>query len=109
MILMACVAVLGPGRLVGESKVHYVVHPYCTPAHSSNSSAPDLFLAHVCFQVGTLESGEIDYDDLKARLAANNSRPAIINVNIGTTVKGAVDDLDRVLDILTETGYTEDR
>jgi histidine decarboxylase len=60
-------------------------------------------------QVGTLESGEIDYDDLKARLAANNSRPAIINVNIGTTVKGAVDDLDRVLDILTETGYTEDR
>lgn len=57
----------------------------------------------------TLESGEIDYEDLKARLAANSARPAIINVNIGTTVKGAVDDLDRVLDILTETGYTEDR
>ena len=52
------------------------------------------------FQVDTLSSGEIDYDDLKARLAANVSRPAIINVNIGTTVKGAVDDLDRVLDIL---------
>jgi hypothetical protein len=26
-----------------------------------------------------------------------------------TTVKGAVDDLDRVLDILTETGHTEDQ
>ena len=26
----------------------------------------------------------------------NKSRPAILNVNIGTTVKGAVDDLDRV-------------
>lgn len=60
-------------------------------------------------KVDTLESGEIDYEDLKARLAANSARPAIINVNIGTTVKGAVDDLDRVLDILTETGYTEDR
>ena len=26
----------------------------------------------------------------------NKDRPAILNVNIGTTVKGAVDDLDRV-------------
>lgn len=60
-------------------------------------------------QVSTLDSGEIDYDDLRGRLEANKARPAIINVNIGTTVKGAVDDLDRVLDILQETGYTEDR
>jgi hypothetical protein len=50
--------------------------------------------------VGTLDSGEIDYDELKQQLAANAARPAIINVNIGTTVKGAVDDLDRILDIL---------
>jgi len=60
-------------------------------------------------KVDTLETGEINYEELKAQLAANSSRPAIINVNIGTTVKGAVDDLDRVLDILKETGYTEDR
>ena len=52
-------------------------------------------------QVGTLESGEIDYDELRAVLAANSARPAILNVNIGTTVRGAVDDLDRVLQILT--------
>ena len=51
-------------------------------------------------QVGTLASGEIDYEELRARLAANVARPAIINVNIGTTVRGAVDDLDRVLAIL---------
>ena len=55
-------------------------------------------------QVGTLESGEIDYDELRSELAANAARPAIINVNIGTTVKGAVDDLDRVLDILKARG-----
>ncbi|EFN53269.1 hypothetical protein CHLNCDRAFT_53969 [Chlorella variabilis] len=54
-------------------------------------------------KVGTLDSGEIDYDELQGHLAANAARPAIININIGTTVKGAVDDLDR------ETGYTEDR
>lgn len=55
-------------------------------------------------QINTLESGEIDYDHLTARLEANKDRPAILNVNIGTTVKGAVDDLDRVLDILDKTG-----
>ncbi|GAB4821741.1 hypothetical protein N2152v2_008787 [Parachlorella kessleri] len=60
-------------------------------------------------KVGTLETGEIDYEELKQHLIANSHRPAILNVNIGTTVKGAVDDLDKVLDILKETGYNEDR
>ena len=49
--------------------------------------------------------GEIDYDELGRRLAANRGRPAIINVNIGTTVKGAVDNLDRVLRVLRCKGY----
>jgi len=61
---------------------------------------PSLVVLCPAPQVGTLESGEIDYDELRSQLAANAARPAIINVNIGTTVKGAVDDLDRVLDIL---------
>ena len=39
----------------------------------------------------------------------NLDRPAIINVNIGTTVKGAVDDLDRILRILKSLGFTRDR
>ncbi|KAG2444886.1 hypothetical protein HXX76_001623 [Chlamydomonas incerta] len=60
-------------------------------------------------KIPTLETGEINYDDLKAALAKNAGKPAILNVNIGTTVKGAVDDLDRVLEVLKETGYTEDR
>ena len=60
-------------------------------------------------EIKTLDSGEIDYDELRTKLAANKSRPAILNVNIGTTVKGAVDDLDKILDILKQTGYTEDR
>ena len=50
--------------------------------------------------MGTLPSGEVDYQELEERLRANAARPAIVNVNIGTTVRGAVDDLDRVLAIL---------
>ena len=47
-------------------------------------------------QVAALETGEIDYEALRGHLHANSGKPAILNVNIGTTVKGAVDDLDRV-------------
>merc|ERR1740130_2261558 len=58
-----------------------------------------------CEAVATLPVGEIDYDELGRRLAANKGRPAILNVNIGTTVKGAVDNLDRVLRVLKAEGY----
>lgn len=67
--------------------------------------------SHICLphtQIDTLESGEIDYAHLTVRLEANKDRPAILNVNIGTTVKGAVDDLDRILDILESTGARAD-
>lgn len=42
--------------------------------------------------------GEMDYNDLEIQLDPN--RPAIINLNIGTTVKGAVDDLGKILAVL---------
>ena len=55
-----------------------------------------------CESIPTLPMGEINYDLLAEQLAKNRDRPAIINVNIGTTVKGAIDDLDRILSILEE-------
>ena len=58
-----------------------------------------------CEVVPTLPTGEIDYSALSQRLSANRGRPAILNVNIGTTVKGAVDDLDRILRLLSVCGY----
>jgi len=62
-----------------------------------------------CEVVRTLPTGEIDYTALRSALDANRGRPAILNVNIGTTVKGAVDDLDRILRILSVTGYTREQ
>jgi len=57
--------------------------------------------------IGTRPTGEIDYDELEVELAKNKKagRAAIINVNIGTTVKGAVDNLDRILRTLQTLGY----
>ena len=45
-------------------------------------------------------NGEMDYDHFEQLLRKNRSYPAIINLNIGTTVKGAIDNLDKVLEIL---------
>jgi histidine decarboxylase len=50
--------------------------------------------------IPTLPMGEIDYEVLEQEIMKNRDRPVIINVNIGTTVKGAVDNLDRILRIL---------
>ncbi len=47
-------------------------------------------------------NGEIDYWDLHNRL--DPSSPAIINLNIGTTFKGAIDNIDRILEVLEARG-----
>lgn len=54
-------------------------------------------------EIDTLPTGEIDYQHLEERIKANVEKgqdKVIINMNIGTTVKGAVDNLDRVLRML---------
>ncbi|ONK57536.1 uncharacterized protein A4U43_C09F1500 [Asparagus officinalis] len=60
-----------------------------------------------CVKVGTLMSGEIDCADFGSKLLLNKEKPAIINVNIGTTVKGAVDDLDMVIETLEKNGFKD--
>ena len=53
-----------------------------------------------CNSIPTLPMGEINYEILEQEIDRNRDRPVIMNVNIGTTVKGAVDSLDHILAIL---------
>ncbi|CAI7850424.1 unnamed protein product [Closterium sp. NIES-53] len=62
-----------------------------------------------CEKVETHTAGDIDCRDLAGKLAKHRGRPAILNVNIGTTVKGAVDDLDLVITTLHEAGLSDDQ
>ncbi|KAF7812932.1 serine decarboxylase 1-like [Senna tora] len=62
-----------------------------------------------CVKVATSSSGEIDCAHLKASLLAHKDKPAIINLNIGTTMKGAIDDVDLVIQTLEACGFTPDR
>ena len=52
------------------------------------------------------DNGEIDYDDLYETIRINRDVPVIFLANIGTTMKGAVDDLRQVRSILDDLAVT---
>ena len=53
------------------------------------------------------DNGEIDYDDLYETIRINRDVPVIFAANTGTTMKGAVDDVDKVRGILKDLAITE--
>jgi histidine decarboxylase len=54
----------------------------------------------------TIESGEMDYDDLAAELRQHRNRPAIVVACIGTPLTEAVDDVARISGVLDEMAIT---
>ncbi len=52
------------------------------------------------------ENGEIDYEDLYETIRIHRDTPVIFMANIGTTMKGAVDDVGRVREILHDLAIT---
>ena len=52
------------------------------------------------------DNGEIDYDDLYEMIRVNRDVPAVIMANIGTTMRGAVDDVDRIRAMLSDLAVT---
>ena len=52
------------------------------------------------------DNGELDYDDLRESIRINRDAPALIVANIGTTMKGAVDDLVRIREIVEDLALT---
>ena len=52
------------------------------------------------------ENGEIDYDDLHDMIRVHRDLPAVVMANIGTTMRGAVDDLERINSILHDLRIT---
>ena len=48
------------------------------------------------------ENGEIDYDDLHDMVRVHRDVPAVIMATVGTTMRGGVDDMDRIRNILSD-------
>lgn len=101
-----------------EGNLHAIlVARECHPdgiLYTSNETHYSIFKAARYYRmdlraIPTLPMGEINYEMLERELDQNRDKPAIINVNIGTTVKGAVDNLDRILDILNRLEIPRER
>ncbi|EFC46335.1 predicted protein [Naegleria gruberi] len=96
------------GILLGREQFPDAVLVSSRESHYSVSKAAKLYRMPE-IRVPTLFTGEIDYAIFEQELIKNRKkRPIVMNVNIGTTVKGAVDNLDTILEIFKRTGYTED-
>ncbi|MBF0406065.1 MAG: histidine decarboxylase [Candidatus Riflebacteria bacterium] len=57
--------------------------------------------------VDSLENGEIDYSDFENKVRKNKDFPVILNANIGTTFKGAIDNVEKLLEIIHRNGIKE--
>ncbi|MGK0190708.1 MAG: histidine decarboxylase [Verrucomicrobiales bacterium] len=53
------------------------------------------------------DNGELDYDDLRESVRLNRDTPPIVFANIGTTMKGAVDDLSTIRQIMDDLAIRE--
>ncbi|MBV8046745.1 MAG: histidine decarboxylase [Paludibacterium sp.] len=58
--------------------------------------------------VDSLPNGEIDYQDLMRKIAASGERHPILFANLGTTVKGAVDDIGRLQRLMSQAGFARE-
>ncbi|MDF9620773.1 histidine decarboxylase [Pseudomonas entomophila] len=61
-----------------------------------------------CRAVESLPNGEIDYDDLLAKIAADQEQHPIIFVNVGTTMRGAIDNIATIQQRLEEVGIARE-
>ena len=72
---------------------------YTQEAHYSIQIIRDL-LGLEEILVATRDDGSMDSNDLKEKIKQHNSAPALILATIGTTFKGAVDNIDQIQEVL---------
>lgn len=89
------------GRTILKGRTGLLPKAYFTrEAHYSVQILRDL-LGLETVVVETLPDGSMDPDDLAGKLADNTDVPALIVATIGTTFKGAIDNIDRIQEKLT--------
>ncbi|MDH5300988.1 MAG: histidine decarboxylase [Gammaproteobacteria bacterium] len=82
------------GMVYYSEDTHYSVSKIMRVVHARN------------IMIRSLPNGEIDYEDLKATIRMHRDVPPIIFANIGTTMKGAIDNIATIREILKELAVT---
>ena len=86
---------LPQGMVYFSEDTHYSVAKILRVQHTRN------------IMIKAQDNGEIDYEDLRETLRIHRDVPPIIFANIGTTMKGAIDDLSRIRAILEDLAIGE--
>jgi histidine decarboxylase len=68
-------------------------------SHYSIFKIAKLLKLNLCI-IKSLDNGEIDYHDLDHNIHINSDKPILININIGTTMKGAIDNPSEIMRII---------
>ena len=89
------------GILIGRERFPEGVLYTSEDTHYSVLKIARMFRMDVV-KVPSSANGEMDYE--KFRESVDSTRPAIVNANIGTTMKGAVDDVEKISQILQDLG-----
>jgi glutamate/tyrosine decarboxylase-like PLP-dependent enzyme len=88
------------GRTILKGETGVVPKCYFTrEAHYSIQILCDL-LGMEAIYVNTLADASMDIEDLRKRIDNNPDHPALIVASVGTTFKGAIDDVDRINDLM---------
>jgi histidine decarboxylase len=89
------------GRKVSEKSNKKHVFFTSKDSHYSIFKIADILCLNIII-IKSLENGEIDYADLKDKIEENKDKFIIINVNLGTTMKGAIDNVNFIGDTLEQ-------
>lgn len=82
------------GIVYFSEDTHYSVAKILRMVHSKN------------IMIKSLDNGEIDYQDLEATIKIHHDSPPIIFANLGTTMKGAVDNIHLIHEIMKRNKIT---
>lgn len=95
------------GLYLGREMLPNAMFLYGADAHASVPKAAQI-LRLPGQQVASLPNGEMDIEDLGAKLRALAGRPVIVALTCGTPMKGAHDDIAGALTALQAAGYDRD-
>jgi len=79
---------------------------FSADSHYSVAKSTDVLRMDDCI-VESLPNGEIDYSDLEKKMLAHPNSAPIVVANIGTTMTGAVDRVERIAGIIEKLGFQE--
>lgn len=60
-----------------------------------------------CVRIVSQQNGEINYQTLAKNIKKNIDKPVILNLNIGTTFKGAIDSVSKITSLLSRLGVRD--